>query len=90
MPGGDGITLLDALRASNPELPVVLMTAFGTVKSAVDAMKRGAADYLTKPVDLDELEVLVERTLERRALVSENGVARRAEGAPPTRGPRDS
>ena len=48
------------------------MTAFGTVASAVDAMKRGAADYLTKPIDLDELEVLVQRTLERRALVSEN------------------
>jgi two-component system NtrC family response regulator len=48
------------------------MTAFGTVASAVDAMKRGAADYLTKPVDLDELEVLVQRSLERRALESEN------------------
>ena len=48
------------------------MTAFGTVASAVDAMKRGAADYLTKPIDLDELDVLIARTLERRALVAEN------------------
>jgi DNA-binding NtrC family response regulator len=72
MPGRDGLALVEGLRAVNPEIPVIVMTAFGTVASAVDAMKRGAADYLTKPIDLDELEVLVSRTLERRALVSEN------------------
>jgi DNA-binding NtrC family response regulator len=55
----------------------VLLTAFGTVATAVDAMKRGAADYLTKPVDLGELELLIERTLERRALESENRELRR-------------
>jgi two-component system NtrC family response regulator len=48
------------------------MTAFGTVASAVDAMKHGASDYLTKPIDLDELDVLIGRTLERHALVAEN------------------
>jgi len=74
MPGKDGLTLIDSLRAVNPELPVIVMTAFGTVASAVDAMKRGAADYLTKPIDLEELDVLVTRTLERRALVSENAL----------------
>ena len=74
MPGKDGLTLIDSLRAINPELPVIVMTAFGTVASAVDAMKRGASDYLTKPIDLDELDVLVTRTLERRALVSENAL----------------
>jgi len=72
MPGKDGLVLIDNLRALNPEVPVIVMTAFGTVASAVSAMKRGAADYLTKPIDLDELDVLVTRTLERRALVSEN------------------
>jgi two-component system NtrC family response regulator len=72
MPGRSGVELLEAVRGINPEIPVVVMTAYGTVASAVDAMKRGAADYLGKPVDLDELEVLVARTLERRALVSEN------------------
>ena len=72
MPGKDGLVLIDSLRALNPEVPVIVMTAFGTVASAVSAMKRGAADYLTKPIDLDELDVLVTRTLERRALVSEN------------------
>jgi DNA-binding NtrC family response regulator len=77
MPGGTGLDLLEGVRAVNPEVPVVVMTAFGTVASAVDAMKRGAADYLTKPIDLDELEVLIARTLERRALVAENRELRR-------------
>jgi two-component system NtrC family response regulator len=76
MPGKDGLALIDSLRAVNPELPVIVMTAFGTVASAVAAMKQGAADYLTKPIDLDELDVLVARTLERRALVSENELLR--------------
>ncbi len=53
MPGASGVDLLQAIHAINPEVPVILMTAFGTVASAVDAMKRGAADYLTKPIDLD-------------------------------------
>jgi two-component system NtrC family response regulator len=72
MPGGGGLDLLRGLRGLNPEIPVIVMTAYGTVASAVEAMKRGAADYLGKPVDLDELELLVARTLERRALESEN------------------
>jgi two-component system NtrC family response regulator len=76
MPGRTGVELVDAVRGANPEIPVVVTTAYGTVTSAVDAMKRGAADYLSKPVDLDELEVLVARTLERRALVSENRALR--------------
>jgi len=76
MPGRDGLTLLDGLHGINPGVPVIVMTAFGTVASAVDAMKRGAADYLTKPIDLDELEVLIARTLEHRALVSENEALR--------------
>jgi two-component system NtrC family response regulator len=78
MPGRSGVDLLDAVRGVNPDVGVVLMTAFGTVASAVDAMKRGASDYLTKPVDLDELEVIVDRALERRALQSENRDLRRA------------
>jgi len=76
MPGKDGLALLDGVRAINPEVPVIVMTAFGTVSTAVDAMKRGAADYLTKPIDLDELEVIVARTLERRAMASENAALR--------------
>ncbi len=76
MPGKDGLTLLDGLRSINPGVPVIVMTAFGTIATAVDAMKRGAVDYLTKPIDLDELEVLVARALEHRALVSENEALR--------------
>jgi DNA-binding NtrC family response regulator len=77
MPGRSGAELLEEVRSLNPEVPVILMTAYGTIASAVDAMKRGAADYLTKPIDLDELEILVARTLERRALESENRELRR-------------
>jgi DNA-binding NtrC family response regulator len=77
MPERGGLELLRELHALNPEVPVVVITAFGTVSSAVAAMKEGAADYLTKPVDLDELELLVARSLERRALVSENRELRR-------------
>jgi two-component system NtrC family response regulator len=72
MPGRTGLDLVQELRGINPEIPVVVITAFGTVDSAVNAMKGGAADYLTKPVDLDELEVIVGRHLERRHLASEN------------------
>ncbi len=77
MPGRDGIELLRELRAMNPEVPVILMTAFGTVETAVNAMKEGASDYLTKPIDLDELLILVNRNLEHRALESENRELRR-------------
>ena len=72
MPGATGLDLLERIRKINPEIPLIVMTAFGTVASAVEAMKGGAADFLTKPINLDELEVLVGRTLERRALVAEN------------------
>ena len=72
MPDGTGLDVLNGVRKINPEIAVVVMTAFGTVASAVDAMKHGASDYLTKPIDLDELDVLIARTLERRALVAEN------------------
>jgi two-component system NtrC family response regulator len=71
MPGMSGIDLLERLRSEDPELPVVLMTAFGTIQSAVQAVKAGAYDYLTKPIDPDELLVVVHRAVERRQLVEE-------------------
>ena len=55
MPGMDGVELLSRARAANPLLEVIVMTAFGTIADAVEAMKRGAAGYLTKPVDLDDI-----------------------------------
>ena len=65
MPGMDGVELLRKLRQHAPELPVVLMTAFGAVETAVSAMREGAADYLTKPLNTDELVLVIARALER-------------------------
>ena len=63
MPGEDGITLMRAAKAAKPDLAVVLLTAFGSIDQAVEAMKDGADDFLTKPVDLDQLEHRVENAL---------------------------
>jgi DNA-binding NtrC family response regulator len=71
MPGISGIELLERLRSQEPDLPVVLMTAFGTIQSAVQAVKAGAYDYLTKPIDPEELLLVVGRALERQKLVEE-------------------
>lgn len=72
MPDMNGIDLLIKLKEKNPEIAVVIITAFGTVENAVKAMKEGAFDYLTKPVDLDELDLIVKRVFERMHLISEN------------------
>ena len=64
MPGMDGLTLLARLKEADPEVAVVLMTAFGAVESAVEAMRAGASDYLTKPLNSDELLVIIQRCLE--------------------------
>ncbi len=71
MPKMDGIELLKRLRAQDRDIPVILATAFGEVSSAVTAMRAGADDYLTKPLELDELILAIERAMERRALRSE-------------------
>ena len=68
MPEMDGMTLLGKLRESDRDLPVIVATAFGDVSSAVAAMRAGAADYLTKPIDFEALLVAIERARERRAL----------------------
>ncbi len=72
MPGMDGLDLLGRIRGMNQEAPVILITAFGTVGNAVDAMKLGAADYILKPLNPDELKLSVHRALERKQLVDEN------------------
>lgn len=71
MPGEDGITLMKAAKASNPKLAVVLLTAFGSIDQAVAAMQDGADDFLTKPVDLDQLELRIEKALKAHRLESE-------------------
>jgi two-component system NtrC family response regulator len=72
MPGMDGLQTLREIKKINPELAVVMMTAYGTIETAVQAMKEGAADYLTKPIDLDELLLLIEKVSEKILLLREN------------------
>jgi DNA-binding NtrC family response regulator len=67
LPGADGMAVLDAAIALDPTLPVIVMTAFGSIETAVEAMKHGAQDFITKPVDPDLLRLLVSRAIERRA-----------------------
>ncbi len=71
MPGMDGMELLERVRASDPGLPVVILTATKTVKTAVAAMKLGAFDYLQKPFDVDELRLIVERATRTAELEAE-------------------
>ena len=72
MPGIDGVQLLGRIKALAPEVPVVLLTAHGTIASAVEAIKLGAFDYLTKPFDRDRLSATVRKALEMAALAAEN------------------
>ncbi len=72
MAGADGMAVLRAAKEADPSLEVILMTAYGTVESAVEAMKLGAYDYLTKPVDPARLPFLVQKALERQAMGAEN------------------
>ncbi|HEX4440723.1 MAG TPA: sigma-54 dependent transcriptional regulator [Thermoanaerobaculia bacterium] len=67
LPGANGLAVLDAAIALDPTLPVLVMTAFGSIETAVEAMKHGAEDFITKPVDPDLLRLLVRRAIERRA-----------------------
>ncbi|MFI4943040.1 MAG: sigma-54-dependent transcriptional regulator [Burkholderiales bacterium] len=76
MPGMDGIELLTRIKQIRPETMVILMTAYGTVKTAVKAMKLGAEDYLGKPIDVEELEVMLQRTVEKKRLLEEASLLR--------------
>ncbi len=72
MPGMDGMTLLQRALARTPQPVCILLTAYGTIETAVEAMKHGAYDYLTKPVNLDRLDLLLKRALREREVESEN------------------
>jgi two-component system response regulator AtoC len=78
LPDGSGLSLLDRLARENPSPPVILITAFGEVETAVEAMKKGAQDFLQKPVDLDRLQQAVERCREIVAMRRELAMLRRA------------
>jgi DNA-binding NtrC family response regulator len=71
MPGMDGIELMQKVREFDPEIGVIVMTAFGAVDTAVSAMRQGARDYLTKPLNMDELLIVLDRALEARRLRQE-------------------
>src|SRR5438067_1672571 len=76
MPGMSGLDLLRRIRSEYPDTVVVMITAFGAVDTAVEAMKAGAYDYITKPVHADELELVVRRALEHLDLLEENRILR--------------
>jgi two-component system response regulator PilR (NtrC family) len=76
MPGMDGIATLEELRRLDEDLPVLMITAFASVETAIAAMKRGAFDYITKPFKNDEVLVVVRNAVERRQLVAENTALR--------------
>ncbi len=72
LPGIDGLELMARFRRQNTRTPIVVMTAYGTVETAVEAMKKGADDFLLKPFSLDHLSAVLEKALRRRALEDEN------------------
>lgn len=72
LPYKSGLEILQAVKAHNPLIPVIVMTAYGTIETAVKAVKEGAYDFLTKPFDPDHLLLLISKALEKQRLVTEN------------------
>ncbi len=87
MPGRDGLEVLGALGPALADLPVIVVTAFGGSAAAIEAMRRGAYDYLTKPFDLDEVLLTLKRALRQRALASEVKALRAGAGEEPDEPP---
>ncbi len=79
MPDMDGIEMLRAVRETQPDLGVILMTAFASVETAREAFKLGADDFIQKPFDVEELKLIVRKTLEKQALINENRAFKRAQ-----------
>jgi two-component system, NtrC family, response regulator PilR len=77
MPRADGMAVLKAVKSSSPDTVVLVVTAFGTADSAVEAMKQGAYDYLTKPFQVDEVQLIIRNALEKRRLSTENMLLKR-------------
>lgn len=71
MPEMDGIDALKVMRAQQPRIPVILMTAYAEVETAVEALRSGAFDYVIKPFDLDELNLVIQRALQLQAMKQE-------------------
>ncbi|TQK54229.1 two-component system NtrC family response regulator/two-component system response regulator AtoC [Brevibacillus sp. AG162] len=78
MPGMDGLSFLQWCKESSPAIQIIVVTGHGTIETAIEAMKRGAYDYLTKPYNLNELEVLISKAVEKQLLTEENQQLREA------------
>ena len=78
LPDTDGLALLKTFRETNPEVEVIMITAFGSIENAVTALKAGAFEYLTKPIDLDDLLFKIKKVEEKRYLVRENMILKEA------------
>ena len=76
MPEIDGIGILEHCKKVDPDLPVIILTGYGTVKTAVEAMRKGAFDYVTKPYNIDEIDMIIKRALQQKALLHENRLLR--------------
>jgi DNA-binding NtrC family response regulator len=76
LPGMNGLEFLQAVRRINAEVPVILMTAYGSVESAVEAMRKGASNYVLKPFSLEEIKLVIRKELDVRQLLSENRILR--------------
>jgi len=74
LPDTDGLTLLKQFKQINPETEIIMVTAYGSIENAVDALKSGASEYLTKPVDLEDLLFKIKKIEEKRQLINENKV----------------
>lgn len=77
MPDVNGIEVLKAVKEMDPNISVVMITAYGTINTAVEAMKLGALDYITKPFDMDEIKIIVRNAMEKNLLLQENEKLRR-------------
>jgi len=80
MPGMNGFELLSEVRSIDQDVPVVVMTGYSSVENAVEAMKRGASDFIKKPFDFEELKIMLERTIRSRRLRNENRLLKRRLG----------
>ena len=72
MPNMDGLALLEKIKEKDPDMDVIIITGFGSIESAVDAMKKGASEYITKPFNLDELHIKIRKVLEKKRIEKEN------------------
>jgi DNA-binding NtrC family response regulator len=77
LPQKSGMDILKYVMKKKPEIPVIMMTAYGTIKQAVEAFKIGAVDYVVKPFDLEELKIIVAHGIEKRKLKEENILLKR-------------